>query len=908
MVRVLKERVDAAVRRHPPTALSLSEVLVRAAAEVPRLEILARRGRATALHYNGYDEQAIVEFRRCVELSERAGDELEAAKVRRSLVEVLQNAGRADEALECAALARPTLERHGERRVLAQLEVNVGNLYLHRDEYPAARRHYRSARALFEELGDTLGIAIVDYDQAVVEMNANRLDDADAALRNARESFARAGMEVHVADCDYSLAYLESRRGHFEAAIAGLEHAREAYRSTGKPSGVPLCDLDLAEIHLKLDALFDAVEHARHAALKFEELHLSYELARAEILMGLGQARMGRTREAQATFDRAGGRLEGLGNEVYAAALEVQRAFLVPATAVDVERLSAARDRLNQRSMAVPVAMATIAIARTRLARSECEAARDELLGLLSTRGDNDPLEAVLEAEALRTLAACRSRLGDTAGAVEDLRAATRAIDRAYQTVGGADLRLTFLRDRHNAFVDLSWLLAELDTPEAAREAFLVLERSRSRSLEEEIGGEPIDEEYRKAREQLDWLLSRKLDAEFGHSTGQHDLRELCSPAEEVRVAQERVASLARRARSRQPSEVAPFDVADLRPACGASDVLLAYLTTGSSCRMWLVEGEEVRSLPLSITPRRIANLRDRLWLHLDRCRWEGTDRDRLQRALDPILDELGESLVPPQALEASSGRGVVVLPFGVLHDLPFHALRVAQAFLIERCDVSYAFSARMLSRRRGSPSPASGRVLAAGSGRTSLSLVEEELAELARLFGERFEECAPEELVARLLADPPRQGLLHVAGHGLHQPDNAVFSALSLGDRVLLAHDIGRARLDLALAVLSGCETGRKSRAGGDELFGLTRAFFAAGTRSVVGSLWSVEDRDASRFMARFYGRLARGECVRSAICGAQRDLLQDRGHPYSWGAFALTGDPDLLFPASPTHHGPQH
>lgn len=914
VVRVLKHQLDADVRSHPPTALALSEVLDRATEHVPELAVLARRGRATALHFNGRDEEAIVEFNRCVDLYETSGEDVEAARVRRSLVEVLQQAGRGEEALRCADAARAVLERHNDPVLLAQLEVNVGNVYLHRDEYDRARDHYTHAHELFASCNERVGQAFSGFNLAVVEMNANRLEAAEAAWRGSRAAWSEAGMAVHVADCDYSLAYLESRRGRFEAAIQGLERARAGYEETAKPAGVPLCDLDLAEIYLKLDALYDAADHARRAAASFEELQHPYEQARAEAFLGLAYARMGRQRDAGAAFDRAGERLIGLGNDVYADALVVQRAFLVPAQENEPAVLARSRDRLFARGMVVPATMAWIALARAHLAKGAAEVARDEMSRLLEGRSASDPgctsdpgtLEEVLEAEARRTLAAARTHLGDRLGAIEDLRTATRAIDRVYGSVAGADLRLTFLRDRHDAFADLSWLLAEGETPGAAREAFLVLERSRSRSLEGPDEVEVVDDEYRLARERLDWLLSRRLDFEFGQVAGEHDLRALEAPPQEVRAVQDQVATLARRRRRDRPlvpaSDPEVFDEATLRAACGKDDVLLAYLTTEAGARVWIVDGGEVESQAISISVQRLENLRDRLWLHLDRCRWDAGDRSHLERSIDPILTELGTRLVEP-VLSRIDGRRIVVLPFGILHDVPFHALRVGvgpfSGPLVERCDIGYAFSAGMLARRRSAPAQVDGRILATGAGRASLVQVDEELGHLRRLFGSRVDEVGPESIVTRLAESPPRGGLLHIAGHGLHQPDNAVFSALSLGDRVLLAHDISKSRLDLALAVLSGCETGRKSRLGGDELFGLSRAFFSAGTRSVVGSLWSVEDRDAALFMGRFYEHLAAGETVRTAVCRAQRELREQRGHPYSWGAFVVTGDPDLRFPA---------
>jgi CHAT domain-containing protein/Tfp pilus assembly protein PilF len=113
--------------------------------------------------------------------------------------------------------------------------------------------------------------------------------------------------------------------------------------------------------------------------------------------------------------------------------------------------------------------------------------------------------------------------------------------------------------------------------------------------------------------------------------------------------------------------------------------------------------------------------------------------------------------------------------------------------------------------------------------------------------------------------------------------------------------------------AVLSACETGLGKQAGGEGLLGLQRAFAVAGCRSVVASLWKVDDRRTQALMAAFY-RVWWGEKVVSrveALRQAQLSLLKegvrgtvrkalpvqpgrkdDRLPPYYWAAFVLSGD----------------
>ncbi len=142
----------------------------------------------------------------------------------------------------------------------------------------------------------------------------------------------------------------------------------------------------------------------------------------------------------------------------------------------------------------------------------------------------------------------------------------------------------------------------------------------------------------------------------------------------------------------------------------------------------------------------------------------------------------------------------------------------------------------------------------------------------------------------------------------------------------ILSAKDVGC--LDLRgtdLVVLSACETGLGCTAGFDGVLGLTRAFLTAGSRSVISSLWKVEDAATSLLMEEFYRNLwERGQSKREALRNAQITVLNapgsisdrtqflalrgilpgetrvlerarnysGRSHPAMWAAFVLNGD----------------
>src|SRR5262249_37389477 len=122
-----------------------------------------------------------------------------------------------------------------------------------------------------------------------------------------------------------------------------------------------------------------------------------------------------------------------------------------------------------------------------------------------------------------------------------------------------------------------------------------------------------------------------------------------------------------------------------------------------------------------------------------------------------------------------------------------------------------------------------------------------------------------------------------------------------------------------LELAVLSACETGLGKVAGGEGILGLQRAFQVAGARTVIGSLWSVDDRATRDLMEAFYrsrwddkAPLPGAEALRRAhpamlradpkrgVDGVRRGMVPKgvtkadtvRVPPYYWAAFVLSGD----------------
>jgi CHAT domain-containing protein len=122
----------------------------------------------------------------------------------------------------------------------------------------------------------------------------------------------------------------------------------------------------------------------------------------------------------------------------------------------------------------------------------------------------------------------------------------------------------------------------------------------------------------------------------------------------------------------------------------------------------------------------------------------------------------------------------------------------------------------------------------------------------------------------------------------------------LSLGgdggeDGLLQVHEIDGLALDADLVVLSACETALGENVRGEGLLGLARAFFHAGARQLVASLWKVADCSAAQVTRELFGRLHGQDRpdVADALRRAKLRLLERPGHahPYHWAPFVLVG-----------------
>ena len=309
-----------------------------------------------------------------------------------------------------------------------------------------------------------------------------------------------------------------------------------------------------------------------------------------------------------------------------------------------------------------------------------------------------------------------------------------------------------------------------------------------------------------------------------------------------------------------------------------------------------------------------------------------GGDAPALARALgaavlDPILGGLGPEIT-----------GLVIVPDGPLHRLPFDALRLADGhYAVERFTISTAPSAGIVAdlwRARGA-APASNdtvRLLALGdpafpritaTGATARDAAEahqaafEETGGLPRLEGSAREvrrvaryadladvrtgDAASAAYLKR--ADLSRYRILHFATHALVDEYAVARSALVLAPGDGESGFVGSGELALLhlgadLVVLSACRTAGGVVVDGEGILGLSAPLLQAGARSIVATLWPIGDRATLGVIDAFYDEMAAGLPEAEALRAAKLRMIRARRPAAEWGALTLVGDPSITLP----------
>jgi tetratricopeptide (TPR) repeat protein len=241
-----------------------------------------------------------------------------------------------------------------------------------------------------------------------------------------------------------------------------------------------------------------------------------------------------------------------------------------------------------------------------------------------------------------------------------------------------------------------------------------------------------------------------------------------------------------------------------------------------------------------------------------------------------------------------NSVENLVIVPFGYLRNVPFHALpALCQA--VERktiASIAYLPSPSFISRFSSNLSQP-GRCLFVGVDPSGEIDIDGELSILRSLLGTvtvlRDEDATIENVLAAL----PQHDTVHFACHG--SVDEGIKAGyVELADGRFHSWDVLSTERVPKTVILNACLTSSTEsfESTSDEAFGLHSAFLSAGSARVIGGLWEINEWSAKQFARAFYQRWTAGEPVAAAVLQSQHTLRAETSDPFLWAPHAFFGD----------------
>jgi CHAT domain-containing protein/Tfp pilus assembly protein PilF len=798
--------------------------------------------------------------------------------------------GRPDEAERLIDEAEALARGLNDPALRVRFEVVRGSAWRARGAALRAIQHYKVALEGAERIGSA-GLTTIAY--TLLSSAAQILGDwgqvlyyADRAFRtNPNPSdFARAGYLVQ-----RGIAYYEFR-DRTRAERSFLE-ALEIYRRLADPRNESLALGELGLLYWTFD---------RDQARSLEHFEEAIRLARAVKVPGLEAAWL---LNSGNVFRDRGEHGEALAR--YRATLSLEQAGQgSPNLAPALKNIGQVLMRQGQLAEAERYLLEAVAEADRRSRAKFQWEARMELGALFSGR---DPARAARYfSESIEYLEAQHSNV-----LLENFR--TGALEQALDRYDPYDLYVDFLLDRGDT-----------------NEAFFIAERARARafldtlSLAREAIAASVPPSWAAAENEILARISTRQAALRSGSLDEAGVEEARSAIARDETALD---ELRLRLATEHPELAAARYPRLLRADAVQRELLrddeslLLFFIGRRSAAAWIVDRNALHLVRLP--PRETLDALVRRFVQELSTPDGRPDQGRAAALTEPLLDAL--------ARHVPDGRRLIVVPHGILHYLPFEALRGADGrYLIERHDLSYAPSASSLAflRAPSTSGPPLTRVVAFGNPVTAggapapersfqidwigrlkpLPHTGAELRRVAAVFGSRarvFErEAADEQTLADNLEGA---AVLHFATHGLIDEDQPDRSGVALtarpphSDGILQMREIYRLRMPGALVTLSACQSALGKDVTGEGIVGLTRAFFYAGASTVVAVLWNVNDEAAAQWMGLYYESLRRGATVAEAVRDAKlRYLRSDTrlSHPYYWAPFIASGDGTRTMP----------
>jgi len=884
----------------PLTAMALSRRALKLAEDAGYREGEAQALRAVGNVYDLNGDKradAVGYFNRSIGISRSLRDDHQLGIALYSLGWDLYNLGQPDPAMKALEESRAILTRVGDLSQASQASIVIAYIFIDRGETARAVESYETARKLTYSLNDSASDATVTYALALLYRGRGELEMARKLFEQSLALNVQIKNAGNQAKCLQALGSVYFNLGDLHTALSKYTQALEVLPKTeGKDLRGRLLT-NIGYIYQEIGDTRGALAYYKGSLPVHQEAKNDSGIALTLNNMGVAYASLGDPRQGINLLNQA----------------------LV------------IRHTIGERgAQAASLLEVGTAYQKARDLRQAEESFRQALE--LAEKVES----SALQAESHFRLAALQSREGRLEPALKEIRASIAIVESLRSNVLGDKLRNMFFASKrayYELFIDILMKLEALHAGQYQEAALEASEGARSRGLLDLLAGgninvqKGIDPSLKQREIELIASLS-DLQNKLGRAKAT-EAAALEHQLENIQTEMEDLASQIR-LKNRQYAEVRypkPLHLKDIQAVLDDRTALLQYFTAQDGTFLFVVTRQGLESYRLP--PR------EDLATQVMAIRQTVQKRGKRQLGrFEDLATRLYAELIAPAEGTLKKKDHLLIAPDGPLYLLPFEVLLTDSTparshgygnlpYLLRRFSVSYVPSTSVLQGLRAGRAPLPDRVLAKKFvGFADPVFSREAKSEVSRGAGEeparqgleRLNESGKE--VQRIASLYPSKDVLLYTGalatkanvqkvkaarqidfatHGTLNETRPELSSLELTDGRLTVYEIFNLQLDADIITLSACDTGLGHEVSGEGIVGMNRAFFYAGAKSLVVSLWPVSDRSTSDLMYDFYRHLGKSEEKREALRRAKLAMIQsDRyAEPYYWAPLVLSGEP---------------
>jgi hypothetical protein len=654
----------------------------------------------------------------------------------------------------------------------------------------------------------------------------------------------------------HALGNVHKQSGELAEALRRYEEAERIFRADDQPALLARLQLDQAEAMLMIGLSDEAGKHLDEALPVMRKEKFGQEIAEVEMFRASAALLDDQFDLARRMAKRSERKLIRRGStwwmmasliELWAHGRHAMRTRRISNAlvqkALTLSDELAANHLVDESRLALLLA-ARLEIRRGRLADAE------ELLKKVPGPRAVTPLDHRMQRRLV--LAELALAKGSRRAALTHARRALDELGRVRDQLGGLELvSATAVHGRELSELAITLALEDAD----ARRLFVWLERTRAQTYRyeplESTDNNEVAERITEVRN-LSWAILR-------HGLSGQPTAELRGKLVKAQREANRLGWHSQRWGKPRPVAAVGEVVAEL-----GSRAMVSYVVSGGEMAAVVVAGGRVSLVRLGGAADALESAQK---LHFD---LNALAPDHLPPPLVQVIglsahkqaDRLDALLIKPLA-HLIGDRELVMVPTGALYAVPWGVLPSLHGRPVATAPSATAWLAAAQAGK-----PKTDRVLVVrGPG---LLFGHGEVDRLATQHNNATVLSGDTATAAEVLAHLDGADLVHVAAHGEHETENALFSRLELVDGPLFAHELGRLRKPPAHVVLAACELALNRIRPGDEALGFAGAMLAGGTRTVVAAASKVGDEASAAAMADYHRALVAGAAPAVALAEA--------------------------------------